>query len=450
MKNITSTFTAIIFAITIIIISAISAVAFGTAPGNDNFANAEVFTGLLNIHSIRTNVGATAESGEPIHGGVGGKSVWFKWTAPMSRVMTFTTNRNPTNMDTLIAVYSGSSLNNLLYQCSNDNSNSTDLKSQCRAWVEAGDSYYIAVDGKSVNGAPAVEGQFALDIHPSFPQQGADYDNDGITDISVFRPSDGKWYIRNTSDPQNLTIFDLGAGSDIPVMTSDTSGNNYSTIFRPSDGIWYPNVQTQQINVMAWGTQGDIPVPANYLDSLSTSLAVYRPSTGTWYIRYAAGSYTYYQFGLAGDIPVPGNYSPDRYADIAVFRPSNGTWYFIKRATTNTMNDSRSEVKFGLSGDKPVPADYDGDGILDVAVYRPSTGVWYVLRSSNGQAQAFHWGIAEDIPTTGDFDGDGKFDYAVFRPSTGNWYINRSSDGTAQIVHFGANGDIPVTASRTF
>ncbi len=451
MKNTNTPFAAIIFAITIIVISGINAFAFGTAPGNDNFANAQVVSGIK-VHIAGTNVGATKEAGEPDHAAnVGGRSVWYKWTATMSRVMSFSTNRSGTNMDTLIALYSGTSLNSLQLQCSGDDINyPANKKSFCRMPVTAGFTYYIAVDGKSLNGQPAVEGTFNLDIQPSFPLQGADYDNDGITDLSVFRPSDGTWYVSNSSFPQAPTAVHWGTSGDIPVLAVDNAFVDHEyAVYRPSDGTWYAN--THFFNVFTqWGLAGDIPVPANYLDPRITSIAVYRPSNGTWYINYFFSSYAYYQFGLVGDIPLPGHYTPDLIADIAVFRPSNGTWYFIDRVSGNQALDSYRSVQFGQAGDKPVPADYDGDGILDVAVYRPSTGNWYVLRSSNGQVQVFHWGIAEDIPTTGDFDGDGVFDFAVFRPSTGNWYINRSSDNAVQITHFGTNGDIPVTANRTF
>src|SRR5258707_756911 len=110
--------TAIIFTL-IIIIGGIGSNAFGFGLSNDNFATAEPLNGIQ-VHILRTNMGATKEPGEQNHAGnVGGKSVWFKWTAPMSRSMTFSTNRSM-GLDTLLAVYTGTSLNSLGLQCSND------------------------------------------------------------------------------------------------------------------------------------------------------------------------------------------------------------------------------------------------------------------------------------------------------------------------------------------
>src|SRR5262250_2110229 len=57
----------------------------GTAfpvPINDNFANRIALTGS-NIATNWSNVGATYEPGEPEHlFTFGGKTVWWKWTAP--------------------------------------------------------------------------------------------------------------------------------------------------------------------------------------------------------------------------------------------------------------------------------------------------------------------------------------------------------------------------------
>lgn len=431
------------------LISLFSISAFAAPPANDNFANAEVLSGIQ-VHITRSNTEATKESGEPNHAfNVGGKSVWFKWTAPMSRTMSFSTNRSATNIDTLLHIYSGTMLNGLSSATFNNNIYSPlNNKSFARLRVQQGATYYIAIDGQN-DGQGAAEGTFQLDIQPSFNFQGADYDSDGITDFSYFRPSDGTWTSFYSSIQQTQTSR-WGTNGDIPLVESFAgSGQNQQNVFRPSEGIWYQQSCCQTAYTQ-WGATGDIPVPASFGGQENTDIAVFRPSTGTWYIRYTENDFQYYQFGLAGDIPLPGHYSADGFADVAVFRPSNGVWYFMIRQGQQANSDTFKAVQFGQQGDKPVPADYDGDGILDIAVYRPTTGTWWVLRSSDGQATTFQWGITEDIPTTGDFDGDGKFDYAVFRPSTGTWYVFRSGDGAIQIKQFGQIGDIPVTSNKTF
>lgn len=449
MKNINRNFNLKALFLVMGLIGIFSAGVFAAPPVNDNFADAEQLSGIR-LSVTRSNAEATKEAGEPNHANnAGGKSVWFKWTAPMSRVMAITTNRSTGNIDTMLHIYTGQSLNALNGVTFNNNINgSANKKSFQRFSAVAGTTYYFVIDGFKDGNLPAVEGEFVLDIKPSFQIEGADYDSDGMTDLAYFRPSNGSWnYIETSSDTVRTRFW--GTNGDIPVVSSFAgNGRNEFGLFRPSDSTWYYQPNCCSNVYLTWGAAGDIPVPAQYGSDSGTNLAVFRPTTGEWFIYYTASQTPYYQFGLSGDIPVPGNYSPDTAADVAVFRPSDGTWYFIMRQNGNPGLDSFKAVRFGQQGDKPVPADYDGDGLLDIAVYRPADGVWYVLRSSDGEFQAFRWGIAEDVPTTGDFDGDGIFDYAVFRPSTGFWYVHQSSDNSVLAKQFGQSGDIPVTSNN--
>jgi hypothetical protein len=77
-------------------------------------------------------------------------------------------------------------------------------------------------------------------------------------------------------------------------------GKTDLALWRPSNGTWYiRGIQTTQ-----YGLTGDIPVPGDYNGDGKTDLALWRPSTGTWYIRGIQTT----QYGLAGDIPMPATY----------------------------------------------------------------------------------------------------------------------------------------------
>ena len=116
-------------------------------PANDNFANRITLTGS-NISTNVTNVGASYEPGEPIHlVTLGGKSVWWQWTAPASGGVTLTASNNL--VDTLVCVYKGTSVSNLTFVAGNDEDFLTDVEGDSTAYfnVTAGTTYQIVVDG---------------------------------------------------------------------------------------------------------------------------------------------------------------------------------------------------------------------------------------------------------------------------------------------------------------
>jgi hypothetical protein len=78
-----------------------------------------------------------------------------------------------------------------------------------------------------------------------------DYNDDGVTDPAVYRPSTGQWFVRN-----QFTV--------------------------------------------AWGLPKDMPVPGDYSGDGAADVAVYRPSTGQWLVR----NQFIVQWGRAGDVPV--------------------------------------------------------------------------------------------------------------------------------------------------
>lgn len=265
----------------------------------------------------------------------------------------------------------------------------------------------------------------------------ADFDGDGKTDISVWRPETGVWYIANSSN-SSYTILNFGLSTDILAPGDyDGDGKTDFAVWRPGDGVWH--IYSRSIyRSYQFGTNGDIPVSADYDGDGRTDIAVFRPSTGVWYIANSfdsrGTSFRIEQFGLSGDKPVQGDYDGDGKADIAVFRPSNGVWYLLQ--STNGF----SATQFGINTDKPVQADYDGDGKTDLGIYRD--GVWYLFQSQAG-IYVTQFGLATDKPAVGDFDGDNKSDIAVFRPDTGVWYILQTQAGL-NIVQFGISSDNPI------
>jgi len=113
-------------------------------PTNDNFGDAATLSGEEG--SVEgSNECATKEPGEPAHAGnSGGASIWYRWTAPYSGDFVFGTYGS--DFDTLLAVYTGTSLDTLTEVASNDDSGGT-LQSRVEFTTTAGTVYHIAVDG---------------------------------------------------------------------------------------------------------------------------------------------------------------------------------------------------------------------------------------------------------------------------------------------------------------
>lgn len=271
----------------------------------------------------------------------------------------------------------------------------------------------------------------------------ADFDGDGRTDVSVYRPSQGAWYIdRSTA---GFTALQFGISTDI-LTPGDYDGDEKTDIAvarlntspAPPDppDFYVINSATNTFSYPVWGNVGDVPVIADYDGDGKVDIAVWRPSNGTWYVINSGGGVTATAFGQDGDRPYPMDTDGDGKANLAYFRPSTGDWVVQNQTGGGTVT-----TNFGISTDIPVPADYDGDSRDDIAVFRPSNGVWYIIRSRDSQVQIVQFGQNGDVPVPGDYDGDGLYDQAVFRG--GSWYLNRSTAGFVG-TSFGLADDRPV------
>jgi FG-GAP-like repeat len=103
-------------------------------------------------------------------------------------------------------------------------------------------------------------------VHVTVPA--SDFDGDGKTDIAVYRPGTGSWY----------------------VLLSSTNSATYVSY--------------------QWGVSTDIPVAGDYDGDGKTDIAIYRPATGSWYVLLSTtnfATFVSYQWGVGTDIPVPGD-----------------------------------------------------------------------------------------------------------------------------------------------
>ncbi len=269
-----------------------------------------------------------------------------------------------------------------------------------------------------------------------------DFNGDRKTDIAIYRPSTGSWFIIPSSTGVAYGVA-WGGSTDIPVP-GDYDGDRKSdiAIYHPETGSWFIIPSSTGVPYgVAWGSSTDIPVPGDYDGDGKKDIAIFHPNTGSWFIIPSSTGVPYgVAWGSSTDIPVPGDYDGDGKTDIAIFHPGTGSWFIIPSSTGVPYG-----VAWGSSTDIPVPGDYDGDGKTDIAIFHPSTGSWFIIPSSTGVAYGVAWGSSTDKPVPGDYDGDGKTDIAIYHPDTGSWFVIPSFTGVAYGVAWGSPTDIPLT-----
>lgn len=130
-------------------------------PANNDFASASVLTGAKG-QIAGSNLGASKQSGEPDHAtSLGGRSVWYQWTAPASGQVTFDTFGR--HFDSVLAIYTGGAVNALTSVAVNDDVAAGVVQlSRASFAAAAGTVYHIAVDGWASAGVPVDFNPFTL------------------------------------------------------------------------------------------------------------------------------------------------------------------------------------------------------------------------------------------------------------------------------------------------
>lgn len=189
-------------------------------PLNDDIADAEPIYPQLPFSTVGSTVAASAEPGEPLHDGQpGGRSVWYSWTPDVSATVEIATC-GTFDVDTVVAVYTGTAMGDLVPVVSNDDACAS-RASFVQLDAVAGTQYLIAVDGW--NGA---QGGFTLSInditvHPANDDFADATVLEGPLPIAVTGTTDGS--SREAGEPQH-GWFDAGYGSVWYRWTPEVSG----------------------------------------------------------------------------------------------------------------------------------------------------------------------------------------------------------------------------------
>jgi len=278
---------------------------------------------------------------------------------------------------------------------------------------------------------------------------GADFDEDGATDVAVYQINSGNWFVVGSTSGFFTPALNFGGSEYLPVSGDyDGDGETDVAVYQGSSGNWFVVGSTSGFfQVLNFGGAGYIPVPGDYDGDGRTDAAVYQSSTGNWFVvGSTSGFLQVLGFGGSGYIPVPSDYDGDGKTDAAVYQQSTGNWFVVG----SSQGFFTPALNFGGSGYLPVPGDYDGDGKTDAGVYQSSSGNWFAVGSSSGFFQLFGFGGSGYIPVPGDYDGDGLTDAAVYQSSTGNWFVVGTSAGFfTPALNFGGSGFVPVLPQVT-
>ena len=240
--------------------------------------------------------------------------------------------------------------------------------------------------------------------------------NGRIGDVYVYDSVNNKFVIRR---PGNIvTIFFPGNPPITPtkaLFDFDGDGRSDISVFRPDPGNEDNNYwrvlqsSNNQIRNFEWGIAADADslAPADYDGDGKTDFAIYRRSENNFYIYNSMdNSVRVENFGIAGDILTVGDWDNDEKADISVYRPGTQSVFYF-RASSNNPNGNITFVPWGTTGDKPMSGDFDGDGNRTRRFSSVKCDVVY-QKSSNGQVRYVNFGLATDKFVPADYDGDGE------------------------------------------
>ncbi len=183
----------------------------GGPPPNDNFANRIALTGPPPVNVLQLNSCATKEASEPNHAGsAGAHSIWYSWTPLTNGTAIISTEGS--GFDTLLGIYTGTSVSSLTVVTNNDDIGGGSLESRVTFNAKAGTNYQIAIDGYKAAGDPGEVGLVSLSINPP-----------GNNDFA------GRYVLSGTTGTTNG--FNIGATKefDEPAHASNVGGHS----------IWY-------------------------------------------------------------------------------------------------------------------------------------------------------------------------------------------------------------------
>jgi len=354
-------------------------------PSNNCFVNA-IASSTSPYSNSQSTSGATVESGEPLPDcqTSTGATVWYKWTAPSSGTATVSTVSGSTNFDTVLAVYTGSTLSGLSpYGCSDDFSG---LQSQVSFSCTAGTTYRIQLGGyQGAQGTAAlsISGCAAATNHnPTTPGLSSPADGATLTNPVTF-----SWSASSDQDGDTVTYVVRGAESGAPyralctpspatstscAVTLSPTGVQYAWYVLASDGRGGSASSVTRFFTLNAGSSG--PSNNNFASATTASPPEYHPSS----------------YSTAGATTESGEPAPSCQTNFGAtvwykFTPSTSGVYQID--TTGSNYDTVVALYTGssLTGLSQVACSDDADGLQSIVKPTLTAGTTYRIQVAGYQ-----------------------------------------------------------------
>ncbi len=389
--------------------------AFGVAPSNDNFTNAQLFTlAGKNLVVISSNVEATTEPGEVSFSGLPSpsKSIWFRFSVPPNIPLTLSTAGS--DFDTILSVYrqTSSGIGGLIALYGDDDTGAGS-SSQVAFLTNEFTEYFVAVDGFFGSSGNV---RLSVDIRSSVYEK--------VFSFTEAQADDLVGNLNKGEGPQGALV--QGVDGSYFGTTRQGGRNVLGTIFRIS-----PSGEFTNLVEFAGGNGGEKMGKGQYPTGLI------RGNDGNYYgvtstggennrgvifkVTPSGSMTTLIEFGLLN----PGG-GPSGSETATLTLANDGKFYGIDSGTTNTAG---SIYRFTTSGDLVTLVEFSGNGATNkgfnprAALVVGSDGNFYGTTSKGG---------AHDLGTVFKMTPAGNL--ATLVEFTGNQASNKGANPEGRLV----------------
>jgi subtilisin family serine protease len=266
-----------------------NSVVVSTSGNNDYFSSARLISGTSGSVND-TNTSATRETGEPITRGSTASTKWYSYTPASSG--TLTVNTNGSSYDTVLGVFTGSSVSSLSNVASDDDSGDG-YNSLVSLSVSSGTTYFVQVGAYSSGAIGAITLNWSLGLTSCYGSPV----NDNLSCATVLNGSSGLIGVSNTSATLEISepvhnfsvcksVWFKVAPAGMGTATFDTDGSTFDTVmtlYRSTSS----NGSYGSLNFVAENNDYSANDPTSYLSNQSVSNGY------TYFIRIAGYSSNY-------------------------------------------------------------------------------------------------------------------------------------------------------------